>query len=77
MVIGTLVGCGSSNTETTAPETEAASETVAETAGETTAAEDKVWTIATDTVFKPFEYTNENNEFVGIDVDILAAVAED
>ena len=33
--------------------------------------------IATDTVFKPFEYTNENNEFVGIDVDILAAIAED
>ncbi|MBP5448947.1 MAG: transporter substrate-binding domain-containing protein [Spirochaetales bacterium] len=37
----------------------------------------KVWTIATDTVFRPFEYTNENNEFVGIDVDILAAIAED
>ncbi len=33
--------------------------------------------IATDTVFKPFEYTNENGEFVGIDVDILAAIAED
>ena len=26
--------------------------------------------IATDTVFRPFEYTNEkNDEFVGIDVD--------
>ena len=37
----------------------------------------KVWIIATDTVFRPFEYTNEKNEFVGIDVDILAAVAED
>ena len=37
----------------------------------------KVWIIATDTVFRPFEYTNENNEFVGIDVDILAAIAED
>ena len=33
--------------------------------------------IATDTVFKPFEYTDESGEFVGIDVDILAAVAED
>lgn len=40
-------------------------------------AEDKTWIVATDTVFKPFEYTNEKNEFVGIDVDILAAVAED
>ena len=37
----------------------------------------KVWIIATDTVFRPFEYTNEKNEFVGIDVDILAAIAED
>ena len=38
---------------------------------------EKVWIVATDTVFRPFEYTNEKNEFVGIDVDILAAVAED
>lgn len=38
---------------------------------------DKKWTIATDTVFKPFEYTDENGDFVGIDVDILAAIAED
>lgn len=33
--------------------------------------------IATDTVFAPFEFTNDAGEFVGIDVDILAAVAED
>ncbi len=37
----------------------------------------KVWIVATHTVFRPFEFTNEKNEFVGIDVDILAAVAED
>lgn len=37
----------------------------------------KVWIVATDTVFRPFEYTNEKNEFVGIDVDILAAIAAD
>ncbi len=40
-------------------------------------ASEKVWIISTDTVFKPFEYTNDKNEFVGIDVDLLAAVAED
>ena len=34
-------------------------------------------TIATDTVFKPFEYTDEEGEFVGIDVDLLAAIAQD
>ncbi len=35
------------------------------------------WIIATDTVFKPFEYTDANGKFVGIDVEILAAIAED
>lgn len=38
---------------------------------------EKVWVVATDTVFKPFEYTDSNGQFVGIDVDILAAIAED
>lgn len=37
----------------------------------------KKWVIATDTVFKPFEYTDASGNFVGIDVDILAAIAED
>ena len=48
-------------------------------AGETEAAGDagKKYVIATDTVFKPFEYTDENGDFVGIDVDILAAIAKD
>ena len=74
MMASALVGCGGSKKETTEDETKAA-----ESAQETTAAADgeKVWSIATDTVFKPFEYTNENNEFVGIDVDLLAAIAED
>ncbi len=35
------------------------------------------YVIATDTVFKPFEYTDASGNFVGIDVDILAAIAED
>ena len=87
MVIGMLTGCGS-KAETTADdavvstETEevkedaAAEDTATEEATDTTAS-DKKWVIATDTVFKPFEYTNEDGEFVGIDVDILAAIAED
>ena len=37
----------------------------------------KKWVVATDTVFKPFEYTDASGNFVGIDVDILAAIAED
>lgn len=35
------------------------------------------YVIATDTVFRPFEFDNEQGEFVGIDLDILAAVAKD
>lgn len=52
-------------------------------AAETSAAADEgassgaKYVIATDTVFKPFEYTDAEGNFVGIDVDILAAVAED
>lgn len=83
MVTGMLMGCGS-KAETAADDTvvsaedadEADEEEDAEDAEEQ-AASDKTWVIATDTVFKPFEYTNEAGEFVGIDVDILAAVAED
>lgn len=39
--------------------------------------DEKVWVIATDTVFKPFEYTDADGNFVGIDVDVLAAIADD
>ena len=33
--------------------------------------------IATDTTFAPFEYQDENGDFVGIDMDLLEAIAED
>ena len=85
-----MVACGSSETatattepaaeETAAEETteDAAEEPAAEeTAEDTASADDKVWIIATDTVFRPFEFTDENGDFVGIDVDVLAAIAED
>ena len=41
------------------------------------AEEEKVYRIVTDTAFRPFEYTDEAGALVGIDVDILAAIAED
>lgn len=75
-----LVACGgaastasSSAAESAAP---AESASATESAADSTAA-DKTWVIATDTVFKPFEYTDASGNFVGIDVDIVAAVAED
>ncbi len=35
------------------------------------------YAIATDTAFRPFEWTDETGTLVGIDVEILAAIAED
>lgn len=76
-------------TEETADVTEEATEEVTEetseetteaaddTAAESTTTGDKVWVIATDTVFRPFEFTDENGDFVGIDVDVLEAIAQD
>ena len=56
-----FAGCGSEKT-------------TSEASGKTDA---KVWVVATDTTFKPFEYTDSTGAFVGIDVDILKAIAED
>jgi len=61
-----LVGCGGKAESTTAAN-----------GGSEADGNGKVWQIATDTSFKPFEYTDDSGNFVGIDMDILAAVAED
>ena len=39
--------------------------------------ETKVYAIATDTTFAPFEFQNDAGDYVGIDIEILAAIAED
>ena len=70
-MVFSLVGCGAD----TAKEEGTATETTEE--ADTAAADEKVWVIGTDTSFKPFEYTDDAGNFVGIDVDILAAIAED
>ena len=61
-----MVGCGN-----------ASEQGATEQGADATTSSDKKWVIATDTSFKPFEYTDDNGDFVGIDVDILAAIAED
>ena len=85
-----LMGCGITTTSTVTETTTDANgntttTTTTTTDGETTtetttdaapAVEGKV-IIATDTVFRPFEYTNADGQFVGIDVDILEAVCAD
>lgn len=80
-----MAACGSKDetpaeapaAEAEAPAEEAEAEEEAEAPAEETASSDKTWIIAMDTVFRPFEFTDENGEFVGIDVDIMKAVAED
>ena len=39
--------------------------------------EDDPYIIATDTTYAPFEFVNSDGELVGIDVDIMKAIAED
>ena len=86
VMVLSLAACGGSAkpAETQAPAaaaTEApaaaATEAPAAAATEAPAASGKKWVIASDTVFKPFEYTDASGNFVGIDVDIVAAIAAD
>ena len=89
MAVLGLSACGGSDASTPAATTAAGTTAAATTAAaadttaaaeETTAAagdSDKVWQIVTDTAFKPFEYTDDSGKLVGIDVAILAAIADD
>ena len=75
-----LVACGGAASTASSSAAESAAPAESASASESTAdstASDKTWVIATDTVFKPFEYTDASGNFVGIDVDIVAAIAED
>lgn len=79
-----LVACGGSNeTSETTDTTESTEAESTETEGTEEGAEaaesteGKTYVIATDTTFAPFEFENDNGEMVGIDLDLLAAIAED
>ena len=56
-----LVGCGGSGSSSSSASTGDAG---------------KTYVVATDTTFAPFEFTDDSNNFVGIDVDILAGAME-
>ena len=85
MAVSTAACGSSSSSDSSAAETTETADAAEDTADEAeetadaadTTASDKTWVIAMDTVFRPFEYTDENNEFVGIDVDIIKAISED
>ena len=46
-------------------------------AGGTKEKADKEFVIATDTTFAPFEFQNAQGQYVGIDIELLAAIAKD
>ena len=74
-----LAACGGSSSSASSASTadSVASASEAASSSEAASTSDTVWVIATDNVFKPFEYTDASGSFVGIDVDLLAAIAED
>lgn len=79
MTASMLAGCGSSTGNDSSNTSSAAKEKTSATESGNTAssASGKKYVIATDTVFAPFEFTDESGAFVGIDVDLLDAIAKD
>ncbi|MBQ9059023.1 MAG: transporter substrate-binding domain-containing protein [Atopobiaceae bacterium] len=76
-----LAACGggsntSSNTEASSSGS-ASTEASASTSTATTSASATTYRIATDTTFAPFEYAEADGTYVGIDIELLAAVAKD
>ncbi|MCD7778275.1 MAG: transporter substrate-binding domain-containing protein [Clostridiales bacterium] len=73
-----LAACGSSDTATETEDAEVSAEEGAD-AEEADAEEgsETVYIIGTDTTFAPFEFQDESGNQVGIDMDLLAAIAED
>ncbi|MCD8238798.1 MAG: transporter substrate-binding domain-containing protein [Clostridiales bacterium] len=70
-----LAACGSSSESTAVDETaEAEAEEPAEESEDT---EGKVYIIGTDTTFAPFEFQDASGNQIGIDMDLLAAIAAD
>ncbi|MGC6770171.1 amino acid ABC transporter substrate-binding protein/permease [Enterococcus sp. LJL51] len=47
------------------------------TVGKPASAEEKTYDIGTDLTFAPFEFQDSNDEYIGIDIDLLNAIAED
>lgn len=88
LMAASLTACGGNSTSDTTAAPATTAETKAESAADANEAEsteaaessadtDKVYKIATDTTFAPFEFENDKGEMVGIDLDLLKAIAED
>jgi ABC-type amino acid transport substrate-binding protein len=76
----TTVACSGSKGDESATQdstTQEAETTTQDSTTQEAVTEGKKYIIATDTVFAPFEFTDASNNFVGIDVEILDAIAKD
>jgi polar amino acid transport system substrate-binding protein len=73
-----LAGCGSTETtdETTDAEATEATETTDTTAAEFTTVTEGKLTMSTNAAFPPYEMTDDDGNYVGIDVEVAAAIAE-
>lgn len=72
----TATACAGSKNETDTQNGDKALQDTSKTESTDTNKSEK-YIIATDTVFAPFEFTDASNKFVGIDVEILEAIAKD
>ena len=73
-----FAACGAKNDAPASSSQAAASEAASSQAAQPSAAgSDKTYIIATDTTFAPFEFEDASGKKIGIDMDLLAAIAED
>ncbi|MDR1713007.1 MAG: transporter substrate-binding domain-containing protein [Coriobacteriales bacterium] len=70
-----LAGCGGGSSSSGNESTSGTGSTETTDAGKAT--DGKVYVIATDTTFAPFEFTDASGNLVGIDIEILDAIAKD
>ncbi len=74
-MVFSLAACGSTGSSSAAASSTAAGSTAASTAA--SQGEKKTYIIATDTTFAPFEFEDESGNKVGIDMDLIKAIAAD
>lgn len=70
-----LAACGSTGSSSAAQSTPASSTAASSTAA--SQGDKKTYIIATDTTFAPFEFEDESGNKVGIDMDLIKAIAAD
>lgn len=74
-MVASMAACGSNTKETAADTESAATESVQDTAAEAEGGSDQL-IMVTEAGFAPYEYTEDGQTVIGVDVDIANAIAE-